>query len=213
MVNAYLLKATDGFVLVDTGLPNNWDALNEQLAAAGCLPDRLKLVVITHGDLDHTGGCLNLREKYGAKIAIHHDDAEMVEKGVVLKREITNPIFKMMMKLRKHRMRGRMPQVATFEPDIILSDGQSLEEYGVDAKVLHLPGHTPGSIAILMSDGDIIVGDTLSNMFKPGVSPFIADRDQLARSVKALKEMDLKTIYPGHGKAFSAGALSKISVK
>ena len=213
MVNAYLLEAGDGFVLVDTGLPTKWDPLVSHLQASGALPDRLKLVVITHGDLDHTGGAARLQKEYNARVAIHPADADQVEKGAMLEREMTNPVFKVIMKLRRLRMRGSMPAYPTFTPDVLLSDGESLEPYGVDATILHLPGHTPGSIALLFPNGDIIAGDTVSNMIRPGTSPFVHDRQAMAASLDKLKSLDLKTIYPGHGKPFSADKLEKIKLK
>jgi len=213
MVNAYLLEAGDGFVLVDTGLPTKWDPLVSHLQASGALPDRLKLVVITHGDLDHTGGAARLQKEYNARVAIHPADADQVEKGAMLEREMTNPVFKVIMKLRQLRMRGSMPAYPTFTPDVLLSDGESLEPYGVDATILHLPGHTPGSIALLFPNGDIIAGDTVSNMIRPGTSPFVHDRQAMAASLDKLKSLDLKTIFPGHGKPFSADKLEKIKLK
>ena len=210
MVNAYLLKASDGFVLVDTGLSTSWEKLEPALKEAGCLPDHLNLVVITHGDFDHTGGCAKLQRQYGAKIAIHEADAQQVETGVPLKRQVGFPFFKVIMFLRKLKRRGHMPEFETFKPDLILTDGQSLDEYGVDAKIIHLPGHTPGSIIVLLANGDVIAGDTVSNMFKPGRSPFVWDSAQLRDSVEKLKRMDPGTIYPGHGKPFSAAELRKI---
>jgi glyoxylase-like metal-dependent hydrolase (beta-lactamase superfamily II) len=213
MVNAYLLAASDGFVLVDTGLPNMWESLESHLKDSGCLPGRLKLVAITHGDPDHAGSCAKLQKRYGATIGINEADAPQVEKGIQLKREIRNPIFRVMMFLRRRRMRKRMPAFETFTPDLFLSDGRSLSEWGVDARVLHLPGHTPGSIAILTGEGDLLAGDLVSNMLgKPGPSPFVHDREQMRASLEKLKGMDLKTIYPGHGKAFPASELRKIDV-
>lgn len=212
MTNAYLLAAGDGFVLVDTGLPKTWERLESQLISAGCLPDRLKLVVITHGDFDHTGACTKLKERYGAKIAMHQADSSMVEKGVPLDREPVHPLFKMILALR--RLAGmKVLEIETFEPDISLTDGQSLAGYGVDAKVLHLPGHTPGSIVLLIDDGGAIVGDIVTNIMKPGVTPSVENREQLRRSLQRLTEMDLETIYPGHGKPFPAAALKGISSK
>jgi len=212
MVNAYLLRAREGFVLVDTGLFTGWEKLESALKAAGCLPDGLNLVVITHGDFDHTGGCAQLQQRYGAKIAMHEADVRQVETGVSLEREIGFPLFKVIMFLRKVKRRGHTPEFQTFEPDLELTDGQSLEEYGVDAKILHLPGHTPGSIVVLLANGDVIAGDTVSNMVKPGRSPFIWDRAQLRENIGKLKRMDLGTIYPGHGRPFTAAELRKIEV-
>ena len=71
-VNCYLLKTKDeGFVLVDTGLSNSRKQLLLDLEKAGCRSDNLKLIILTHGDLDHVGNAAFLRQKYAAKIAIH----------------------------------------------------------------------------------------------------------------------------------------------
>ena len=70
-VNAFLAKAQEGFVLIDTGLPSQWQVLEKELISAGCLPDKLKLVILTHGDLDHSGNCKKFQEKYQTKIAMH----------------------------------------------------------------------------------------------------------------------------------------------
>ena len=59
-VNAFLIRAKEGFLLIDTGFNNQWEKLEKELLDAGCLPDTLKLAIITHGDMDHTGnvpGC------------------------------------------------------------------------------------------------------------------------------------------------------------
>ena len=154
-----------------------------------------------------------MQKEYNARVAIHPADADQVEKGAMLEREMTNPVFKVIMKLRRLRMRGSMPAYPTFTPDVLLSDGESLEPYGVDATILHLPGHTPGSIALLFPNGDIIAGDTVSNMIRPGTSPFVHDRQAMAASLDKLKSLDLKTIFPGHGKPFSADKLEKIKLK
>ncbi|MHB8089900.1 MAG: MBL fold metallo-hydrolase, partial [Anaerolineaceae bacterium] len=52
-VNAYLLQAGEGFILVDTGIGDVWTKLESELLLQGCLPERLKLVILTHGDMDH----------------------------------------------------------------------------------------------------------------------------------------------------------------
>jgi len=53
-VNCYLVKADAGYVLIDTGVSNHRAALEQELINAGCQPGNLKLVVLTHGDFDHT---------------------------------------------------------------------------------------------------------------------------------------------------------------
>src|SRR5512141_2121104 len=80
-VNCYLLKTAAGFVLIDTGYSNKRAQLEKSLSQAGCPPAELKLVILTHGDSDHTANANYLRTKFGAKIAIHVADAGMIERG------------------------------------------------------------------------------------------------------------------------------------
>jgi hydroxyacylglutathione hydrolase len=72
--NSYLVKTNNSYVLIDTGYSTNRKELEKQLAASGCTPGNLKLILITHGHFDHTGNCAFLREKYGAPIAMHKGD-------------------------------------------------------------------------------------------------------------------------------------------
>ena len=208
MVNAYLVKTNDGFVLIDTGLPSQWPRLESQLNAAGCRPGDLKLVVLTHGDWDHIGNCVTLRQQYGAKLAMHAADVPMAAEGVTPQRTIRPLLFKLMFTLM--RLRRSMPQVARFTPDLLLSDGQRLDDFGLAAKVLHLPGHTKGSIAVLTNDGGLFAGDTVGNRGKPDCSPFVEDLAQLKHSVQVFQGLNAVMVYPGHGRPFPAAALLQI---
>ena len=89
-----------------------------------------------------------------------------------------------------------------FKPDILVDEGFSLVEYGFDAKVLHIPGHTEGSIGVLTATNDLIAGDTFTNFKKPDLAPNATNFKTLAKSVARLKTLDINTIYPGHGMPF-----------
>ncbi|TRO53779.1 MBL fold metallo-hydrolase, partial [Candidatus Bathyarchaeota archaeon] len=80
-VNCYLIKTEQGYYLIDTGIPKVRDQLEKAINDAGCGPGDLKLIIITHGHMDHVGNALYLRDKYGAKIAMHRGDAQMAESG------------------------------------------------------------------------------------------------------------------------------------
>jgi len=79
-VNCYLIETDTSYILIDTGCPNKRTKLEKELESAGCKPGNLNLIVLTHGDFDHTGNAAHLREKFGAKIVMHHDDSGMVER-------------------------------------------------------------------------------------------------------------------------------------
>jgi hydroxyacylglutathione hydrolase len=215
-VNAYLLPVQDGYILIDSGMPFQWGGLESDLRKAGALPDRLKLAVITHGDMDHAGGCANLQKQYKVPIAIHPGDREQVETGKRLVRESAGRMGKLL--TAASRMAGNVQKRAPmapyeiFRPDILLADGQSLAPFGLDATVLHLPGHTEGSIAVLTADGALFVGDTLANRGGSYLSPYIQDRNELRASVERLKGLHATTIYPGHGKPFPFAKIRNFSI-
>ncbi len=209
-VNAYLLKAGDGFVLIDTGISQQWRRLARELLKAGCLPGKLKLVLITHGDFDHAGSGARLQKKYQAKIAIHAGDLAMVKTGRAPARQVRGLAARLMSFAGV--VLSQSSSFETFEPDILLEDGQSLEDYGLAARVYHTPGHTKGEIAILTSQGQLFSGDTVSNNGRLAVAPFVDDFAQLRASVAILKGMKAKIVYPGHGRPFSGDALMALEV-
>ena len=90
-----------------------------------------------------------------------------------------------------------------FTPDLYLKDGDRLTEYGLDATILHVPGHTTGSIAVLTDDGSFFSGDFLENRTRPSLATFIDDAEALNASFERVKKLDIRTVYPGHGKPFT----------
>lgn len=80
-VNCYLVKTDAGYVLIDTGIHAKRAALIQALENVGCKPGNLRLIIITHGDLDHTGNCAYLRAKYNTLVAIHRSESEAVERA------------------------------------------------------------------------------------------------------------------------------------
>lgn len=74
-MNCYLVAARDSFVLIDNGTPEKRARLEAELAAACSSPGDLKLIVVTHGDYDHSGNATYLRDRYGTEVALHREDA------------------------------------------------------------------------------------------------------------------------------------------
>ena len=76
--------------------------------------------------------------------------------------------------------------IEDFEPDIFLKDGQTLDEFGIDATILHIPGHTKGSIGILLNGNQLIAGDIFMNILYPTESLIAEDIDMLRKSIQKL---------------------------
>ena len=171
LVNCYLVNAEAGFILIDTGSSNQRANLEDELRHAGCQPGNLRLIVITHGDFDHTGNAAYLRGKFDTKIAMHVDDAGMAERGDMFwNRKKSNLLFKILVPvLFWFKTSDR------FTPDLAIGEGDNLTEYGLDAKVLSIPGHSKGSIGILTANGELFCGDLLTNLEKPVLNAIMDD--------------------------------------
>ncbi len=202
-VNCYLIKTARGFFLIDSGFPRSRRALEKSLEASGCRPGDLSLILITHGDFDHTGSAAYLRRKYRLenedlpKIAMHKGDSGMAEKADMFwNRKNPNQLVKILAPLVSGFTRSDR-----FTPDLYFEDGDDLGDYGLDARIVALPGHSQGSIGILTSRGDLFCGDLLTND-KSGPHPGLGDPADFTASIEKLDQYPIETIYPGHGKPF-----------
>jgi glyoxylase-like metal-dependent hydrolase (beta-lactamase superfamily II) len=195
-----LLKAEGGCLLIDTGCSSGRKELEKELAECA---GELKLIVLTHGDFDHTGNAADLRRKFGAKIAMHHGDAGIVERGDILAgRKKSNFFFRLLA-----RAIFSFSRAKRFKPDFYLEDGDDLAEYGFEAKVVHIPGHSSGSIGILTPGGDFFGGDLVIIKKRPERNRIIDDSAAAEASIKKLKSLKIKTVYPGHGRPFPMGEM------
>lgn len=217
-VNAYLLKSDNGFVLVDAGGPLLLDKeavdrgaiLEKTLDKEGCNARNLHLIILTHGDLDHVFYAPYIKDKYKSKIAIHKNDCYLVNKPTI--DDFMNSFkyrsftYKIVFKLMKDKIyKIGMKQLGAFEtfsPDILIDDHFNLSDFGAQGEVLHIPGHTLGSIGILTKDNHLISGDVLANMKKPEMAPNAYDFELLSHSVNKLKQFKINRVYPGHGEPF-----------
>ncbi len=197
-VNCYLLQTGAGYVLVDSGGSANRKALVRELERAGCRPGSLQLIVLTHGDFDHTGNAAFLRQAFGGKIAIHVGDVGMVERGdMFANRKKPNFLIRLLLPL--FTGFGRAER---FTPDVLVAEGDDLSPSGLEARVLSIPGHSLGSIAVLTAGGDLFCGDLLDNTARPALNSLIDDPAAARASLQRLECMNIRTVYPGHGRPF-----------
>jgi hydroxyacylglutathione hydrolase len=196
-VNCYLLKTATGFILIDTGISGSRSAVEKELQDAGCNPGDINLILITHGDSDHTGNASYLREKYGTPIALHQGDSGMVIGGNMLYNRKGNFISRLISPFMGLAKNDR------FKPDFYVDDGYDLSQYGLDARIIHIPGHSSGSIGIITDEVDLFCGDLLTNTKEPAIGGIIDDKDAAQESIEKLKKMNIKKVYPGHGEPFN----------
>ena len=211
-VNCYLLENDTGFILIDTGSSNRRTEIEKALEREGCKPRNIKLIILTHGDFDHTGNAAYFRDKFRTKIAMHYDDSGMLETGnIFFNRHKPNIFIRMMLPIVS--ILFGFGKSERCKPDLYLEDGYNFSGYGFEAKVVCIPGHSKGSIAILSADGDLFCGDLLENIQKPSLCSIIDDFAAANNSIEKLKSLKINTVYPGHGKPFAVELFSPINGK
>lgn len=194
--NCYLIKQNEQFLLIDTELPTKASELILELEKRGVTKENFKLVVLTHGHVDHVGNAEALRSHFGVQIAIGKNDADMVRTA-----DVTFP--------KAHRfftkvLRSVLAKKNTkfiyepFEPDLLLDENDSLEQYGFDAWIVSLTGHTAGSIGIVVG-ADIFPGDAGMMMNEKLSAPIFGEScEQMSKSLAKIKAFGLEHIHTGH---------------
>lgn len=206
MVNAYLLKSDDRFVLIDTLTKGKRSLVEKALADAGCSAGKLELIVATHADSDHIGNCAYLRDELGGAIGMHREEAPVAQTGdMTAARPNVSGLGKFVFSVLGSFFRPA--DADRFTPDVYLGEGDDLTPYGLDAKVLYLPGHSQGSISVLTAQGDLFCGDLMTNTRHPKANSLVDDPVLLAESVARVRGLGVRTVYPGHGKPFDMSEL------
>lgn len=206
LAKVYLVKGEESSVLVDTGFPGNGNKIIEFLEKKETDPQKIALILITHGHIDHYGSAKELRELTGAPIAIHELDAEGPRKGISA-HLCTRGFFARTMNLYFSRQR-----VEPFEPDIVLQADEDLGKYGIEERAVQTPGHTPGSISVIVPEAAIIGNLIIGRFFflkAPAYHYFIWDREQLRHSVRKLPDYSPKVLLPCHGGPFEPQAVAR----
>ncbi len=192
--------------LVDTGLPHNAKKVTTYVTKILHRPiTDVKWIALTHCDVDHAGGVAALRQQTQAQVVAHPADAEImagrqvraqlpVTWGARLLSAMTKTFIKLF---------GRME---TFEVNRLVNDGDRFGPFAV----YHVPGHSPGSIALLDSArGVLFTGDALMyerEKLVPSPPAFTADPVAARASLHKIALLDFDVMLGGHGNPLIGGA-------
>ena len=204
----YLIESEAGVILVDAGCPRYERSILRRLRALG--NGSLRLIFVTHAHLDHYGSAASLRRLTGAPIAIHRADACAMAEGKTPIASVRGSGWLMWTLLRLFEPYVR-PEPTP--PDLLLDDGDDLRPYGLDATVLHTPGHTPGSSSLVVEGRIAFVGDLLSTSVRPRVQRSFADDWSLVpHSLARVQALRPEWVYAGHGRQpLSQAALQRLT--
>jgi glyoxylase-like metal-dependent hydrolase (beta-lactamase superfamily II) len=203
-VSAFLIRADDGLVLVDSGTPMGTRAITRRLEESGGVHE-VRHVVITHHHMDHVGQLAPLVERSGAKVWAHPLDAAVIRGERKARPESRNALERAGV----WAVERFAPKAKPARVDHELTDGQVLPIAG-ELIAYHTPGHTAGHVSFLMPAKRILfVGDAAANYFGRLGPPFglsTEDHQAVKRSIGKLSGLDFDVACFGHGRVLKGGA-------
>ena len=207
--NTYLLRVSDGFILIDVGSGNKTKKFLRRLEDYNITPSEIKYIVLTHAHHDHAGCLSEVKEITGAKVISHKNAEKPLKTGrnayVGVRLKLINPIIK--------RIIEKVHSYKPVTPDIVIDDNYFFDEYGTDFKIIHTPGHTLCCISVIDEDGNAFIGDAAMGF--PVVKWFgrlpiiAADFSLIIPSWKKLHDEEVRTIYIAHGRPFRTSKIRK----
>ncbi len=211
ITNIYLIRG-ESIVLVDGGDKGKFTSFCKALEKNSIDPKEINLIVLTHTHWDHTGHLAEIVKLTGAKILVHAEESERLSQDIA----VTPPgITGWGWFLVKTLLKGRMPSEFTkYHADIVMEgEDYSLADWGIEGKIIHTPGHSPGSISVVLEDGAAFVGDMAMNIFplrlSPGMPIFAECPEKITASWDRILSAGAKQIYPAHGKNFPIEKLKR----
>jgi hydroxyacylglutathione hydrolase len=189
MVKAFTLQGNRS-VLVDTGTPGNSGRVLAGLDRHGVKPEDISLIIITHSHADHYGSLVELKQTIKASVAVHRLDAEPLREGP-----------------------GRKSS-AGVDPDVLIDDELDLRQYGVAGRVIWTPGHSRGSLSVIMDSGEAVVGDLVLPWFMafgpPAIAFWSASREDSLASIRKVLALKPSVVHTSHGGPYRPEALARL---
>ena len=221
VVNFYVVEEAGAFTLVDAGAPKDWSALERALHELGGAIEDVRAVLLTHAHADHTGFAERARTTSGAVVWVHRDDETTARTGKVGKRDgsilayvARAEFYRTVFSLARRGGTRIVPirDVSTF------SHGETIAVPG-RPRVLHAPGHTPGSCALffegpaaLVTGDALVTRNPLTGRTGPQVMPsaFNTSTERALASLAALASVPANVVLPGHGEPWTDGVAEAV---
>jgi hydroxyacylglutathione hydrolase len=213
--HCYLLQG-GSIIMIDGGAPSQANRFLKALESLSIRPGDIRLLLLTHAHWDHIGSARAIKELTGAPLALHRQEKAWLEKsltplppGVTTWGRIVAGLMSLYMPL------VHIPATGV---DMVLGDTEtSLAEYGIPGQIIYTPGHSMGSVSVLLESAEAFVGDLAMSEFplrlRPGLPIFADNMGQVRESWKVLLDRGAKIVYPAHGKPFSAHLIQKALVQ
>lgn len=205
--NVFLLTNGDKNILIDTGTKSMYQRLELRLNQLNV--NRIDYLILTHTHYDHAENSSRIKEKYKAQVLVHRDEASYLNSGKNIIPGGTNLITRLIINL----FAKRFLSISRYEPcqhDFLVDSVFKLNEPGFNTYIMHTPGHTIGSMSVIIDNEVAVVGDAMFGIFKWSVfPPYANDITELINSWDCLLGTGCSVFLPGHGSANNRSLVQK----
>lgn len=197
--NVFLISNNGKNILVDTSPGRCWKKLDRRLRQLHVA--RLDALVLTHAHFDHAGNAARLQDMYEARVIAHIAEGPCLARGENSAVGGTHALTRLIIASLGRRFVQRA-RYKPCRPDIQVDPSFDLREFGFKALALHTPGHTAGSLSVIVDDEIAIVGDAMFGVFPRSVfPPYAMDAGETVRSWGKLLATKCRLFLPAHGTA------------
>ena len=184
-------------ILVDTSVARSWAKLQRQLSKLSI--ETIDYLILTHVHFDHASNSKRIQVKYNSKVIIQRLEESYLSRGDNNVPNGTTILTRILVKLSGKRLIHRF-RYEPCRPDILVDDEYHLGDIGFNASLMHTPGHTGGSMSLIVDDEIALVGDTLFGVFRGSAfPPFAEDKDLMIQSWGKLLRIECSRFLPSHG--------------
>jgi glyoxylase-like metal-dependent hydrolase (beta-lactamase superfamily II) len=216
-VNCYLVEDAGGVTVIDAGLPGQWKELHAELAAMGRSLHDVRGVVLTHGDTDHIGFAERLRTEQKVPVYVHELDVARARGEDKKPNSGWGPVkVGPLARFLWYSARRGGLRIQPVTELMTVADGDVLNLPG-SPRIIHIPGHTPGSVAIHVPSVDAVfmgdamtTGNVLTGERGPRPAPFTLDTSSALESLGKLDDVQATWVLPGHGAPWDGGLAEAI---
>jgi hydroxyacylglutathione hydrolase len=195
--NVFLLTNGEKNILIDSTVSRLWSKLQRRLERLGI--SKIDYLILTHAHFDHAGNANRVKNRFNALVMVQKQEANYLSKGDNILPNGTTIFTRLIVNIFGKRLFSRFK----YEPchhDFSVDSYFDLKGCGFNAYLMHTPGHTIGSMSVIVDNEIAIVGDTLYGVFKSSVfPPYAEDTELMIQSWGKLLETNCSVFLPSHG--------------
>ncbi len=200
--NVFLVSRDNRHLLIDSSTKMNRRSLINKLNSLSIKPGTLSALILTHTHFDHAANAAMIRNTYNTKIIVSEHEAGLLGSGKNAPLQGAVPVTRFLYRFVMKRF--NVMEWLAYDPcpyDIVVRDRFSISDFGFNAYIVPTPGHTAGSMSVIVDEEIAIAGDALFGVFPGSVlSPWAVDRARMVRSWKVLLDTGCRLFLPSHGR-------------